>query len=81
MRMHVVLLIFMWIPFNHMDPNPAVSARAVFPDSDHIRRFPKEIHICFSKLEPTKVRTAYGVQYIKLMLVIFHVFRTEGIIS
>ena len=40
-----------------MDPNPAISAHAVFPQSGHIRLekrpfFKKNPH--FSKLEPTK---------------------------
>ena len=42
---------------NPMDPNPAISAHAVFPQSSHIgkekRRFKKK-NPHFSKLEPTK---------------------------
>ena len=56
--------------FNPIDPNPAISARAVFPQSGHVRpekrpffqRFPH-----FSKIEPQKkYKPLIGFQYIIL---------------
>ena len=56
--------------FNPIDPNPAISAHAVFPQSGHIRpekrpffqKFPY-----FSRIEPyKKYEPVTGVQYIKL---------------
>ena len=55
---------------NPIDPNPAISARVVFPQSGHFRPekrpfFQKILH--FSKREHTKkYPPAIGVQYIKL---------------
>ena len=58
--------------FNPIDPNPAISAHAVFPQSGHIRPekrpFFKNIPH-FSKIKPCKkYEPLIGVQYIKLKL-------------
>ena len=56
--------------FNPIDPNPAISAHVVFPQSGHIRPekrpfFQKFPH--FSKLEPYKMyEPLIGIQYIIL---------------
>ena len=56
--------------FNPIDPNPAVAARAVFPQSGRSRPEKRPFfHIFphFSKIEPSKKYLPHiGVQYIKL---------------
>ena len=65
------------VDLNPLDPNPAISAHAVFPQSGHIRpekqpffqNFPH-----FSRLEPAKKYYPHtGFQYIKLKPVQFPV--------
>ena len=55
---------------NPIDPNPAIAARAVFPQSGHSRPEKRPFfHIFpyFSKIEPSKKYLPHkGVQYIKL---------------
>ena len=69
--------IHLFLHLNPLDPNPAISAHAVFPQSGHIRPekrpfFKKIPH--FSKLEPAKKYLPHtGVQYIKLKPVKFPV--------
>ena len=57
-------------PFNPIDPNPAVAALAVFPQSGRSRpekRLFFHIFPHFSKIEPSKKYLPHiGVQYIKL---------------
>ena len=49
-----------------MDPNPAISAHAAFPQSGHNYLSGKTAVSHFSKLEPTKNKELHiGVRYIK----------------
>ena len=65
------------IEVNPLDPNPAVAARAVFPQSSRSRPEKRAFfHIFphFSKIEQSKEYLPHiGVQYIKLKPMKFHI--------
>ena len=64
-------------PFSPLDPNPAVAARAVLPQSGRSRPEKRPFfHIFphFSKIEhPKKYLPHIGVQYIELKPMKFHI--------